>query len=85
MSRDPETEQYISDCIGPRVAGTLWRDRAGNTTRVLAVDRDPAGGELWTVTEVDEAGQQVGQKRTHCTPWDPDWDHVISQPQEATR
>lgn len=79
-ARSTDTAAYIEECIGPRRPGTLWRDNAGNTVRVLSVDLQPASGWLWEIVEVDEAGQQVGYKRTHSTPWDADRNTVISQP-----
>ncbi len=71
---------YIEECIGPRQVGTLWRDDAGNTIRVLAVDRAPRSGRLWEIVEVDEVGQQVGFVRPHETAWNPDRNRVLSQP-----
>jgi hypothetical protein len=81
MSRTQHTEDFVGQCIGPRRVGTIWfsgRDHVN--VNVLAVDRNPPGWELWTITEVDLEGSQQGWERTHCTPWDPDRDRVISQP-----
>lgn len=78
MTRNADTEQYVTECIGPREAGTLWSDGCGNTVRVLAVDRDDPRF-LWSVTEVDEVGQQVGRERTHSTPWDYDRNRVVDE------
>jgi hypothetical protein len=81
MTREQDTEDFVSECIGPRQVNTVWRsDRDRVDVKVLAVDRDPDGWELWTITEVDLDGSQQGWERTHCTPWDPDRDRVISQP-----
>lgn len=85
MSRDAETEQYISECIGPRVVGTRYRSSFGDDVTVLAVDRDPAGWELWTVTEANDEELRAGRSRTHCTRWDYDRDRVVTQPQGVAR
>lgn len=85
MSHDPETVRYISECIGPRVVGTRYRSSWGDDVTVLAVDRDPAGWELWTVTEATDEELRANRSRTHCTDWDYDRDRVITQPQGADR
>jgi hypothetical protein len=86
MSHSPDTEQHITECIGPRVVGTRWRSHYwGVEVTVLAVDRDPPGWELWTVTEATDEELARNASRTHCTRWDYDRDQVITQLQEATR
>jgi hypothetical protein len=84
MSRDPETEQYITRCIGPREVGTRYRSSFFDDVTVLAVDRDTGDWMLWSVTEATDEELARGASRTHCTAWDYDRDHVISQPQGVT-
>ncbi len=72
MIRDASTKAHINEQIGPRKVGTVWKERHGGpTVEVLAIDRDPAGWMLWSITEVDLDGSQKGMRRTHCTAWDP--------------
>lgn len=85
MSHSPDIEQHITECIGPRQPGTVWFSGYDHVkVEVLAVDRDPEGWMLWSITERDVEGSQQGWKRTHCTAWDPDRDSVISQPAVAS-
>lgn len=80
MNRDAETEQYISECLGPRVAGTRYHSNYhGDEVTVLAIDRDPDGWMLWSVTEATDEELAAGTSRTHCTRWEYDRDRVISQ------
>jgi hypothetical protein len=85
MSHDADTTAFIDKCVGPRRPGTIWFSGYDQVrVEVLAVDRNPAGWMLWSITEADIEGSQRGRKRTHCTPWGYDRDRVVSQP-EAVR
>lgn len=77
-----DTERYIDGCIGPRSVGTRYRSGYGDDdVTVLAVDRDPAGWMLWSVTEATDEELASGRSRTHCTDWDYDRDCVVDQAQ----
>lgn len=80
--RAADTERYVDECIGPRVVGGRYDyGYWGETCTVLAIDRNPAGWELWTITEANEDELRRNTSRTHCTPWDPSKDRVVSQPE----
>lgn len=77
MTHDPDTEAYIDECIGPRVIGTYYRSSFDDNVTVLAIDRDPPGWMLWSITEANDDELARGASRTHCTRWDPRRDRVI--------
>jgi len=47
---------------------------------VLAIDRQPGGVMLWSITEATDRERAAGTSRTHCTDWDDTKDRVITQP-----
>lgn len=76
--RDAETEQYISECIGPRIVGTRWKSYYfGDEVTVLAVHNPDSRG-AWSITEATDEELARNRLRTHCTPWD-HRDRVITQ------
>jgi hypothetical protein len=84
-SRDDQVQQCIDRCLGPRrVGGRYYKHQMGQPVTVLAIDRDPDGWMLWSITEATDDERAAGTSRTHCTGWDNGKDRMIAQPHEAT-
>lgn len=80
MKRDAATERLIDECIGPQVVGGRYFSYYwGDEYTLLAIDRNPPNGQLWSITEATDAERAAGVSRTHCTAWDRR-DRVIRQP-----
>lgn len=83
--RTAATERAITEYIGPRhVGGRYSSGYWGDEYTVLAIDREPADGSLWSITEATDEEMRRNASRTHCTAWDPRKDRVISQPAGVT-
>jgi hypothetical protein len=76
-----DAQQYIDRCLGPRrIGGRYYKHQMDDEVTVLAIDRQPDGPMLWSITEATDRELASGTSRTHCTGWDDTKDRVITQP-----
>lgn len=79
-----DVQHYIDRCLGPRqIGGRYYKHQMHQEVTVLAIDRQPSGTMLWSITEATDQERSDGKSRTHCTSWDDTKDRVIAQPADS--